>query len=322
MTPRMKSALALLLCWAATQAGAQNFPTQPVKLIVPFAPGGNVDVTARIISIELGKILGQSVIVENRAGGGGSIGATAVATATPDGHTLLMGASGPLSVNPVAIPNLAYDPVKDFAPVSRIHVVPLVVLTNPKSGIGSIKDLMARAKAEPGKITIASAGVGTMNHLAIELFNHTAGVELLHVPYKGGGPALNDLLGGQVSLAFEQMNSSMGFIKDGRLTPLAVSSRKRSSALPNVPTLDELGLQGYEAATFVGVLAPARTPKAVIDKLNAAVRRTMESPEVLARLRDLGAEPAASSPEEFGALVRSELDKWRGLATRAGIKFE
>ena len=306
----------------SAQAVAQGFPTRPIRLIVPYAPGGNVDVTARVIAPRLSEILGQSVVVDNRAGGGGSMGSTAVAKASADGYTLLMGASGPLSINPLAIPNLSYDPIKDFAPISRVHIVPLVVLANPKANLGSIKDLLSRAKAEPGGVSVASAGIGTMNHLAIELFNVMAGVNVLHVPYKGGGPALNDLLAGQVMAAFEQANSSMGFIRDGRLTPLAITGRKRSTALPNIPTLDELGLKGYEAVTFVGVLAPAGTPKPIIAKLNDAVRKTLETPAVLEKLRDLGTEPGASSPEEFGSLISSELKKWRDLAAKTNMKFE
>ena len=306
----------------SAQAVAQDFPTRPIRLIVPYAPGGNVDVTARVIAPRLSEILGQSVVVDNRAGGGGSMGSTAVAKASADGYTLLMGASGPLSINPLAIPKLSYDPIKDFAPISRVHIVPLVVLANPKANLGSIKDLLSRAKAEPGRVSVASAGIGTMNHLAIELFNVMASVNVLHVPYKGGGPALNDLLAGQVMAAFEQANSSMGFIRDGRLTPLAITGRKRSTALPNIPTLDELGLKGYEAVTFVGVLAPAGTPKPIIAKLNDAVRKALETPAVLEKLRDLGTEPGASSPEEFGSLISSELKKWRDLATKTNMKFE
>jgi tripartite-type tricarboxylate transporter receptor subunit TctC len=310
------------LSFSAAQVAAQEFPTRPIRLVVPYAPGGNVDVTARVIAPRLSEILGQSVIVDNRAGGGGSMGSTLVAKAPPDGYTLLMGASGPLSVNPLAIPSLSYDPIRDFAPISKVHIVPLVVLANPKTNLGSLKDLLGRAQAEPGKIAVASAGIGTMNHLAIELFNVMAGVNVLHVPYKGGGPALNDLLAGQVSAAFEQVNSSIGFVRTGQLTALAITGRKRSTALPNIPTLDELGLKGYEAVTFVGVLAPAGTPKPVIAKLNGAVRKAIETPAVLERLRELGTEPSASTPEEFGGLISSELKKWRDLAVKTNLKFE
>jgi tripartite-type tricarboxylate transporter receptor subunit TctC len=321
MTLFSRAVLAAALC-AIAHASAQTYPVRPIRLVVPFAPGGNVDITARVVSNELRAVIGQSVLVDNRAGGGGSVAAAAVAKATPDGYTLLMGSSGPLSINPVAMPSLAYDPIKDFAPVSRVHSVPLVLLASQKMDIRSVKEVIERAKAAPGKFTIASAGIGTMNHFAIELFSVTANIKVLHVPYKGGGPALNDLLGGQVSATFEQLNSSMDPIRDGRVTALAISSLKRSSALPNIPTLDEVGLKGYEASTFVAVLAPAGTPKPVVTKLNDAVRKVMESPTVLNRLREMGTEPGSSSPEELGALVASELNKWRDVATKADLKFE
>jgi len=307
---------------AALHAAAQEYPNRPVRLIVPYPPGGNVDITARIIGPTLGEILGQTVVVDNRGGGGGNVGAHLVAKATPDGHTLLMGSSGPLSINPIVVPNLPYDSIKDYAPVSRVHVVPLVVLAGQKSGIGSIRELIDRARANPGKLTVASAGTGTTNHFGIELFSAMAGVKVVHVPYKGSGPALTEMLGGQVATMFDQLSSSIGYIRDGRLKALAVASAKRSSVVPNVPTLDESGLRGYEASTFIGVLAPAGTPKAVITKLNAAVRKVMETPAVVEKLRGLGTEPGSSSPEEFGKVIADELGKWRGVAKNAGLKFD
>ena len=307
---------------AVTATAQQNFPVRPIRLIVPYPPGGNVDITARIIGPTLGELLGQTVVVDNRGGGGGNVGAHLVAKAPPDGHTLLMGSSGPLSVNPVVVPNLPYDSMKDYAPISRVHVVPLVVLAGQKSGIGSIRELIERAKTNPGKLTVASAGTGTTNHFAIELFSSMAGVKVVHVPYKGSGPALTEMLGGQVATMFDQLNASIGYIRDGRLKALAVASAKRSSALPGVPTLDESGLRGYEASTFIGVLAPADTPKTVVATLNAAVRKVMETPAVVEKLRGLGTEPGSSSPEEFRKLIADELAKWRDVANKAGLKFE
>jgi tripartite-type tricarboxylate transporter receptor subunit TctC len=303
-------------------AGQQGFPTRPVRLIVPYPPGGNVDITARIISPTLGDLLGHTVVVDNRGGGGGNVGAHLVAKAAPDGHTLLMGSSGPLSVNPVVVSNLPYDSVKDYAPISRVHVVPLVVLAGPKSGIGSIKELIESARANPAKLATASAGTGTTNHFGIELFNSMAGVKLLHVPYKGSGPALAEMLGGQVPLMFDQLSASIGYIRDGRLRALAVASAKRASVLPNVPTLDESGLRGYEASTFIGVLAPANTPKPVVTQLNAAMRTVMDTAVVREKFLGLGAEPGSSSPEEFARLIADELAKWRDVAKKAGLKFE
>jgi tripartite-type tricarboxylate transporter receptor subunit TctC len=320
---RFFAALFTAFVWM-TSSGAfaqANYPTRTITLIVPFAAGGPTDIIARIISQSLTQSLGQSVIVDNRPGGGGNLGIAMVARANPDGHTLLL-TSTAIAVNPGLFTNLPYDPIKDFAPISRVHSVPLVLLAGQKMDIHSVKELIERAKTTPGKLTIASAGIGTMNHFAIELFGVTAGVKVLHVPYKGGGPALSDLLGGQVAACFEQLNSSMDLIKDGRVRPLAITSLKRSLTLPNIPTLDEMGLKGYEAATFVGVLAPAATPKAVVNNLNQAVRKVLNVSSAVNRLRDLGTEPGSSTPEEFGVLVANELNKWRDVATRAGLKFE
>ena len=315
--------LTALLSLAAFGASAQQgFPSRPIRLIVPYPPGGNVDITARIIGPTLGEQLGQSIVVDNRGGGGGNVGAHLVAKAAPDGYTLLMGSSGPLSINPVIVSNLPYDPAKDYAPISRVHVVPLVVLAGPKAGIGSVKELIERAKANPGKLATASAGTGTTNHFGIELFNTMAGVQLLHVPYKGSGPALTEMLGGQVPLMFDQLSASIGYIRDGRLRALAVASAKRASVLPNVPTLDESGLKGYEASTFIGVLAPANTPKPVVTRLNSAMLKVMDTAAVRDKFLGLGAEPGSSSPEEFAKLIADELAKWRDLAKRAGLKFD
>ena len=311
------------LLLAAVAAAAQpNFPARPIRLIVPYPPGGNVDITARIIGPVLGDLVGQTIVVDNRSGGGGNVGAALVAKALPDGYTLLMGSSAPLAINPIVIKDTPYDPLKDFTPVSRVHVVPLVVLAGPKSGIATIRELIERAKANPGKLPAASAGTGTTNHFGIELFNTMAGVRLLHVPYKGSGPALAEMLGGQVPVMFDQLSASIGYVRDGRLNALAVASAKRSTVLPGVPTLDESGLKGYEATTFIGLAAPGATPKAVVSTLNAAVRKVMDTVSVVERFRALGTDPGASSPEEFSKTIRDELAKWRGLAQRAGLKFE
>ena len=313
---------ALVAAGVSVTAAGQAYPTRPIRLVVPYPPGGNVDITARIIGPSLGEQLGQGIVVDNRSGAGGNVGASLVAKAAPDGYTLLMGSSGPLSINPIVIPSTPYEPVKDYEPISKVHVVPLVVLAGPKSGVATIRELIARAKAEPGKVTVASAGTGTTNHFGIELFSAMAGVKVVHVPYKGSGPALGELLGGQVAAMFDQLSASIGYIQDGRLRALAVTSAKRSALIPNVPTLDESGLKGYEASTYIGVLAPARTPKAVVAKLNAAMVKVMATPAVADRLRGLGTEPGSSTPEEFRKLIGAELAKWRGVAKSAGLKFE
>jgi len=314
--------IAQLALAAITAAAQQSFPSRPVRLIVPYPPGGNVDITARIIGPTMGELLGQTVVVDNRGGGGGNVGAHLVAKAPPDGHTLLVGSSGPLSVNPVVVSNLPYDSLKDYSPISSVQVVPLVVLAGPKSGVGSIKELIEHARANPARLATASAGTGTTNHFGIELFNNMAGVKLLHVPYKGSGPALAEMLGGQVPLMFDQLSASIGYIRDGRLKALAVASARRASVLPGVPTLDESGLRGYEASTFIGVLAPANTPKPVVAKLNAAMRKVMDTAAVREKFLGLGAEPGSSSPEEFRKLIADELAKWRDVAKKAGLKFD
>ena len=303
-------------------SAAEQFPTRPIRVIVPYAPGGNVDISARIIAPPLGEALGQTIVVDNRPGAGGNLGASLVAKATPDGYTLLVGSSGPLSVNPVIFKNLPYDTLKDFAPISTVQAVSLVVLAGPKSNFNSIADVITAAKARPGKLTMASAGAGTTNHFAIELFAHMANVKLLHVPYKGSGPALSELLGGQVETMIDQLAASIGYVRDGRLKVLAVTSQQRAAALPNVPTLEELGYKGYQASTLLGLLAPAGTPKPVIAKLNAGVRKIMDSPVVAERFRGLGANPGASSPEEFTARIRDELQQWRSLVKQLNLKFE
>jgi hypothetical protein len=320
----MKKTLMLLtLAAMVSPAGAaEQFPTRPIRVIVPYAPGGNVDISARIIAPPLGEVLGQTIVVDNRPGAGGNLGASLVAKATPDGYTLLVGSSGPLSVNPVIFKSLPYDTLKDFAPISTVQAVPLVVLAGPKSNINSIADIIAAAKARPGKLTMASAGAGTTNHFAIELFAHMANVKLLHVPYKGSGPALSELLGGQVETMIDQLAASIGYVRDGRLKVLAVTTQQRAAALPNVPTLEELGYKGYQASTLLGLLAPAGTPKPVVAKLNAGVRKIMDNNIVAERFRGLGANPGASSPEEFTARIRDELEQWRSLVKQLNLKFE
>lgn len=324
MNKRTRFAACLVAAFGIAAAGiaaAQDFPTRPIRFIVPYAPGGNVDISARTVGPVLGEILGQTIVVDNRPGAGGNIGAVIVAKATPDGYTLLVGSSGPLSVNPVVLKDMPYDSVKDFAPVSRVQSVPLVLLTSPKFGVGSVKELITRAKAEPGKITMASAGTGTTNHFAIELFSTMAGIKVLHVPYKGSGPALAELLGGQVNTMVDQLTSSIGYIRDGRLKVIAVTAAKRVDALPDVPTLAESGIPGYEASTFLGLLAPAGTPRAVIMKLNGAIAKAVATKSVNERFRSLGADPGASSPEAFAKIIRDELAKWRRVAKEANLKF-
>ena len=312
----------VLLVAVSVDALGAGYPTKPIRLIVPYAPGGNVDITARTINGPMGDALGQTVVVDNRAGGGGSTGANLVAKAAPDGYTLLMGSSAPLSINTIVLKDIPYDPVHDFAPVSLVQVVTLVVLASPKSPIASVQDLISRMKANPGKVTMASPGVGTTNHLAIELFASMTGTRPLHVPYKGSGPALSELLGGQVETMVDQLTSSIGYARDGRLKVLATTGKRRATLLPNVPTLEESGLKGYEASTFIGVAAPAKIPAAVMNRLNASMQKVMAMPDVIERFRTLGTEPGASSPQEFKQTIVEELQKWRDVVRRANLRFD
>jgi tripartite-type tricarboxylate transporter receptor subunit TctC len=317
----MKKTLMLLTLAAMVSpvGAAEQFPTRPIRVIVPYAPGGNVDISARIIAPPLGEVLGQTIVVDNRPGAGGNLGASLVAKATPDGYTLLVGSSGPLSVNPVIFKSLPYDTLKDFAPISTVQAVPLVVLAGPKSNINSIADIIAAAKARPGKLTMASAGAGTTNHFAIELFAHMANVKLLHVPYKGSGPALSELLGGQVETMIDQLAASIGYVRDGRLKVLAVTTQQRAAALPNVPTLEELGYKGYQASTLLGLLAPAGTPEALVEQLARDAAEILEQPAVREQLRAQGLSQATQKPAEFATHIRAETQTWARIIRARGI---
>lgn len=313
-------ALALPLISYGAEQG--QFPTRPIRLIVPWAAGGSVDISTRILAVPLSELLGQQIVVDNRAGAGGSLGANIVAKATPDGYTLLAGSSGSVTANQAVYANLPYDSVKDFLPISMINVTPMAVLVYPRMPVKSVKDLVDLARAQPGKITMASAGIGSSNHLAIELFQTMAGAKFLHVPYKGSGQAIADLLGGQVQTMIDQIASSIGYVRDGKLRALAVSSLKRSSVLPDVATLDELGYKGYEAASFTGVLAPAGTPDSVVNMLYDAVVKAATMPQVVQRFKDLAADPKTTTRREFADFIKTDIAKWRKVAQQANIQLE
>lgn len=320
---RLGARAGLLACvCAAIPAAAQDYPNRPVRLVVPFAPGGNVDITARAIAPALGEALGQQVIVDNRAGGGGFIGATFAAKAPADGYTLLLGSSGTISVAPAVAKNPPYDPIRDLVNIGPIHAVPIVLTASAKSPIQSYREFVAQALAKPGQVSIASAGTGTSNHLAIELLMKEARLKLIHVPYKGAGPALTDVVGGQVETMMDQLTASMAHIKEGRVRALAVTSRKRSALLPEVPTLIELGLPNYEVITFTGLFAPAGTPRPVVDKLAAALKRALANPQVKERFAALGVELIELDQGAFDAYVRRDFDNWRSVAREAGLSLE
>ena len=301
---------------------AQEFPARPERIVVPWPPSGNVDITARTVAPALGEALGQQVIVENRAGAAGTIGSAAVAKSAPDGYTLLLGSSGTITAGPAVFKSPPYDPVKDFVAVGGIQSVPIVLTAAPKTPASSFQEFLALAKAKPGGLSIASAGSGSSNHLAIELFMRMADVKLLHVPYKGSGPAITDLLGSQVESMMDQLTASIGHIREGRIKPLAITSRTRSPLLPNVPTLEELGVKGYEASTFTGLFAPADTPQPVLDKLGAALRKALANGTVRERYQSMGVEIIDASQAEFAAYVRADFEKWRRVAREGNIVVE
>ena len=303
-------------------AMAQEFPARPIRIIVPFAPGGNVDITARIIAPGMGEILGQQVIVENRPGGGGMVATAQVVKGPADGYTLVLGSSSTISVAPAVAKNPPYDPTRDLALVGPIQAVPIVLTASAKSSIGSYREFVAQAQARPGRMSVASAGTGTSNHLALELLIRQTGLKLIHVPYKGSGPALVDLIGGQVETMMDQLTASMAHIKEGRLRALAVTTRKRSALLPEVPSLAELGLGDYDVSTFTGLVAAAGTPRPVLDKLAAALARVLAQPAIRERFVALGVEMIESDARTFDAYVKKDFENWRAVARDANISLE
>jgi tripartite-type tricarboxylate transporter receptor subunit TctC len=303
--------------------GQEKFPARVVTIVVPFPPGGGTDTGARLIAQKLSERWGQQVIVDNKPGAAGSIGASAVAKAKPDGYTLLMGNIGTQSINPSLYKNLPYNPETAFAPVTLIAELPLVLLVNPTVAAKSPKELIELAKSKPaGQMTYSSSGSGGSMHLAGELFQDASAVQLLHVPYKGGGPALVDLMAGHVNLAFATILESIGFIKGGKLRALAVTSDKRSPALPEVPTLAESGFPGYNSISWIGLLAPAGTPQSAIDKVAADVREVLAAADVSQRLIEQGATPVASSPAQFKSLIENDRQRYAKIIQDKGIKPE
>jgi tripartite-type tricarboxylate transporter receptor subunit TctC len=303
-----------------TTATAQDYPTRPITLVVPYAAGGGNDVMARTVAEKMSKTLGQNVVVENRPGAGGSIATRQVARAAPDGYTLVIGGTGTLAVNPTLYDNVGYDPRKDFAPVGLIGQGQLIVLVNPNVPAKTIPELIASAKKEPKKFSYASAGVGSGIHLGAVLFEQMAGIELTHVPYRGTGPALTDLIGGHVQIYFSSLPSAVGIAKEGKVRPLAVTGPKRSPVFPDLPTVAEAALPGFEAVLHYGIVAPAGTPHAIIRKLNAALREAVQSPDTIQRMAADGTEPLPSTPEEYAADIDKEEKKWSAIVKRSGAK--
>ena len=320
MKTRFAAALASL-CLAATLQ-AQEFPNKPVRIVVPWPPSGNVDITARTLAPAFSEALGQQVIIENRAGAGGTIGTAAVVKSPADGYTLLLGSSGTVTSGPAVFKNLAYDPLRDLVAIGPIQSVPIVLTAAPKTPVSTFQEFVALANAKPGGVSVASAGSGSSNHLALELLMRTANLKLLHVPYKGSGPAITDLLGSQVEAMMDQLTASIGHIREGRIKPLAISSPKRSPLLPNVPTFDESGVKGYEAATFTGIFAPAGVSPDVVQKLSSALKKAMSNEGVRERYRGMGVEIMDMGQAEFAAYVRTDFEKWKRVAREGNIVIE
>src|SRR2546430_17608992 len=312
--------LALVLCGAAH---SQDYPARPVHLVVPYAAGGNADIFGRTLAQKLGDALKQPFVVENRAGANGGIGADFVAKSAPDGYTLLVTANGPIVVNPVLYAKVPYDPVRDFAPVAQCTVYQYVLVTLAGSPIKSITDLVDAARARPGAVSYGSTGVGGGNHLAGELFALATGTQLTHVPYKGSAPALADLLGGQLSFMFDTVITSVPQIRGGKLRAFAVSSAKRASSLPEVPTVQEAGFAGFDMSQWQGVLAPAGTPRAVVQRLNAQIVKAMRAPDVHERIAVQGGNDIVTgTPEELAALIRADLERYGRLIRDAKISAQ
>jgi tripartite-type tricarboxylate transporter receptor subunit TctC len=313
---------AALLALAAASVSAQSYPTRPIRMIVPFSPGGNVDITARTVAPGMAQILGQQILVENRAGAGGSIGTDAVAKAAPDGYTIMMASSSVMVNGPAVYPKLPYDIERDLAPVGRVAVVPLALVVHPSVPAKTTKELIAVAKAQGGRMLMANAGVGTTNHLIAELFMIRSGARMTLIPYKGSGPALIELIAGHVFVHVDQVSSALPYIRANRIRAIAVTTAQRAALLPDVPTLAESGVPGFDAKTVTGVLAPAAIPRDILAKLNGALNKVLSSAAVKERFAALGAEAQPSTPEELGAFIRDDLAIWKDVVKKAGIKVE
>jgi tripartite-type tricarboxylate transporter receptor subunit TctC len=322
MGSRVLKVLAFATLAISAAAHAQVYPSKPIRMIVAYPPGGGTDIVGRMLAQKLGETLGQAVVVENRGGASGNIGTEVAARAAPDGYTVLMGNVAPNAINLNLFKNLPFDPVADFAPVSLVASTPNILVVYPSTPARTVKEVIALAKSRPGMLNFASAGVGSSSHLAGELFRVLAGAEIVHVPYKGAGPAMVDVLSGQVQLYFATMPSAMPHVKSGKLAPIAVTSARRSPALPDVPTIAESGVPGYEAATWYGLLAPAHTPAAAVARLHEGIVKVLADAALRERLAEQGFEPVGNSPEEFGAYIKSEIAKWGKVIRDAGIRAE
>ena len=303
-------------------ATAQNYPDRVVRIVNPYPPGGSVDVMARILAQKLTENLGQQFIVENRSGAGGNTGAESIAKADPDGYTLLFTAPGPLTINQTLYRHLAFDPANDFAPIALFAVAPIVLMVHPSLPARDVQELIALAKKAPGTINFASAGNGTTNHLSGELFKSMANIDIVHVPYRGAGPAMNDLIAGHVQMFFDLLPASLPQINAGKVRALGNAGAKRPAALPGLPTIAEQGLPGFDAVSWVGLVAPAHTPAPVLEKLSAEVAEAVKAPDVVARIHELGSEPGTAFGKDFGAFLAAETKKWAAVIRASGAKAD
>ncbi|MEO7727776.1 MAG: tripartite tricarboxylate transporter substrate binding protein [Burkholderiales bacterium] len=321
----MKQTLCKLLCGAcclaapALHAADAAFPTKPVRIIVPFAPGGPTDIVARTVSQQLTQLFGQAVVVDNRPGAGGVVGADLAAKSAPDGYTLLLCSTGAMAINPGLLSKMPYDSVRDFAPITLVVTIPYLLLVNPGFAAQSVKDLLALAKAKPGQLNYGSAGIGTTSHLAMELFRSMAGISVVHVAYKGSSPAATDLVGGQLQLMFDAPPSALPFVRGGKLRALGISTLRRTPLLPDMPTINEAGVPGYEVLTWSGICAPARTPQAIVARLNEAIVKGITSNETRGRFAAIGADVVANSPDDYRKFIAAELAKWSRVIKEAGV---
>jgi tripartite-type tricarboxylate transporter receptor subunit TctC len=318
----LAAALIAGLGLSAVPASAQDYPSRPITLIVPFPPGGSTTIVARIVADKMSETLGQSIVVDNRGGAGGTVGSRAVAKTAPDGYTILLGYTGTLAIGPSLYNNAGYDPRKDFEPIGRIGTAPNTLVVHPSLPVHSVAELIAYAKANPGKVNYGSAGIGTVSHVCGEYFGAVAGVSLVHIPYKGTGPAIIDLLGGHIPMAFAPIPATHENAKTGKLRMLAVTSAVRSALLPDVPTIAEAALPGFEAVLRYGLVAPAGTPAPIIERLNAALNTALKSDDVQQRLAIEGAEPLPSTPAEYAADIDREETQWSKVVKASGAKAE
>ena len=321
-----KLALALALCLASAtttvSAPAEDYPTRPIRLIVPFAAGGAADSVARIVGKRIGEALGQAVVVEDRGGGGGTIATELVKNADPDGYTLLLGQSGPISINPGIYAKLSYDPEKDFAPITMTTSYPYILVVNPSLGVKSVAELVALAKSKPGELNYGTAGVGVSNHLVTELFDNRAGIKMTHIPYRGTSLAVADLIAGQVQVVFADPVSALAHVRAGTLIALAVTSKDRSPVAPDVPTIAESGYPGFDAIAWHGIMAPAGTPPAILQRLNAEIVKGLKDPETVKLIEQQAMQIVGSSPEAFAGFIKQDIAVWKDVARQAKVEVK